>query len=394
MKKMLFYTENFCEETSKGGLEVATFRIAKALRESGKWEIYHAFRKKSDGNVKSIYYDVLKLPAFSKSFEKKLTEFILKNDIDVVVNMSRFFRHKSIAKAAKNSGEKVKVIFMQHFAPGSEMKKPTFKAGFHLLKLNPYNPVYWIRSTIYPLIKLPRQLRYKNVYRDTYQSSDRIILLSEGYVSQFCKIAKISDTSKFIGIPNIFEPEKKDDSFHNKEKRVLILSRMDEIQKRLSVALLIWAQIEKDVALNDWHLDIVGSGHNKDIVKRMIRRLKLSNVTYHGWQNRVPYLEKSSILLSTSEYEGLPLSILEAQAYGVVPIAFNSYESLKDVIIPYENGVLVENFGDIDDFTNKLKDLMYSMDYREEISKNALSLANRFSSEKIISKWIEMLDSL
>ena len=399
MKRILFYSENFCSDKTKGGLEVATFRIAKALKEHGGWEIYNAFRRKSDGKDKSIYNDVIKLG--SSVFKKSLADFISSREIDVVVNMSRFYRHKSISDAAELSGRKPKIIFMQHFAPGSEIKKATFRSGVHLLKLNPYNPIYWLRSSLYPLLKFSRRRRFSNVYKETYKLSDVVILLSDGYISDYCEIAGIQDKSKFISIPNIFElesretdPDKEDkklDLLKNKKKKVLILSRMDEIQKRISLALEIWSKIEKDVDLNDWSLDIVGSGHNTDIVKRLIKKLNLQRAVYHGWKERDSFLTESSILMSTSEYEGLPLSILEAQAYGCVPIAFDSYASLKDVVQPFYNGVVVDKFGDIDDFTIKLKDLMNDSLYREELAKNAMKDSDKFSSKTIAQQWLRIL---
>ncbi|MCH5233967.1 MAG: glycosyltransferase [Muribaculaceae bacterium] len=395
MKRILFYSENFCGDKIKGGLEVATFRIAKALKDSGDWEVYNVFRSKSDGKEKSIYSDVIKLGKADFKFRKELAKFISDNEIDVVVNMSRFYRHPHIVKVVKESGRNVKIIFMQHFAPGSEMKKPTFNSGFHLLKLNPYNPLYWLRSSIYPILKLPRRFKFSNIYKSTYQDSDKVILLSGGYKDDYCKIGKISDKSKFLAIPNIFEVESNAKSqVQRKEKRVLILSRMDEIQKRMSLALQIWAMIEKDPDLKDWQLDIVGSGHNEDIVKRLIRKLKLKNITYHGWQPREDFLQKSSILMSTSEYEGLPLAILEAQAYGVVPIAFDSYASIRDVIEDGFNGVVIEHFGDCDTFAKKLANLMKDEKKRLQLAQNAVNSSGKFSSEKIGNQWLEMLEKL
>lgn len=395
MKRILFYSENFCGDKTKGGLEVATFRIAKALKDSGNCDVYNAFRSKSDGKEKSIYSDVVKLSKYDSKFRNELTRFILKNEIDIMVNMSRFFRHHHIVKAVKNSGRDVKIIFMQHFAPGSEIKKPTFKSGLHLLKLNPFNPLYWLRSSIYPLLKLPRRFKFSNIYRSTYQDSDKVILLSEGYKDDYCKIGGFSDKSKFVAIPNIFELEKRDkNQVIRKEKRVLILSRMDEIQKRMSLSLQIWAMIEKDPDLKDWQLDIVGSGHNTDIVKRMIKKLKLKNITYHGWQPREKFLMQSSILISTSEYEGLPLAILEALVYGTVPIAFDSYASLRDVVEDNFNGVVIENFGDLDTFAKQLAKLMKDEKKRQELALNTFNSSQNFSSERVGDKWLEMLKKL
>ena len=39
MRRVLFYYDNFCDDNSKGGTEVATFRIVKALKNTGEFEI-------------------------------------------------------------------------------------------------------------------------------------------------------------------------------------------------------------------------------------------------------------------------------------------------------------------------------------------------------------------
>ena len=123
----------------------------------------------------------------------------------------------------------------------------------------------------------------------------------------------------------------------------------------------------------------------------MVKKLSLKKVTIHGWQNPEPFLLRSSILMMTSEYEGLPLSILEAQSNGCVPIAFDSFASLKDIIKPFESGVVVEKFGDTDDYTKKLKDLMYDSTYREELSCKASETSYKFSPQIIAEKWLKIL---
>lgn len=376
-----------------GGLEVATFRLAKALKESGEWEVYNAYRNKCKCNEISPYSDVVRLSHNDNEFVKVLAEFINSRKIDVVVNMTRFFRHKYIVKAVKNSGRDVKIIFMQHFAPGSEKKKPTYSAGWHLLKLNPWNPLYWLRVTIYPLLKFPRNLNLGKTYRDVYEKSDVVVLLSNSYIEDFKNIARLKDTSKFIAIPNIFDPATTMVN-SDKKKRVLVLSRMDEVQKRVSLALKIWKEIESINDLADWHLDIVGNGHDMAIMKRLARKLKFSRVTFHGWKERDPFLHDSPIIMMTSEYEGLPLSLLEAQAFGCVPIAFDSFASLKDVVEDRETGIIVKDFGNISDFASKLSELMRNKGNRDRMASNAVKESNRFSSDKIGRQWLDMLQNL
>ncbi|MCH5239639.1 MAG: glycosyltransferase [Muribaculaceae bacterium] len=396
MKRILFYSESFCGEKVHGGLESATYRLAKALKESGRWEVYDAFRSMGDGKEKSIYKKVIKLGKSNSVFVKQLASFIRDEKIDVIVNMTRFYRHKYIIEAIKRSGREVKVVFMQHFAPGSEMKKPTYKSGFHLLKLNPYNPLYWLRASIYPLIKLHRNRNWGKIYKSVYESSNKVVLLSEGYIDGYKEVAGLEvNGDKFIAIPNIFElPSEHRDFLPKKQKRVLIMSRMDEIQKRVSLALRIWKIIEEEPDLQDWHLDIVGTGHDIALEKRVAKLLQLKNITFHGWGDRDEFLGKSPILLMTSEYEGLPLTILEALAYSCVPIAYDSYASLKDVVANDINGITVSPFGDIEGFAEKLKSLMRDKERREELGKNASLTTENFSSKRIGDKWLELLENL
>ena len=390
MKRVLFYFNNFCGPDSHGGTEIATYRIAKALGDSGLCQIFHACHGAPE--EPGIYSKVISLPKDTKGFSSVLSNFIKENEIDNVVVMSRFFKYPKILKAIELSGRKPTLIFMQHFAPGSEKKKTSYPASWHLLKMNPRRVKYWLRAIFYPLLKLPRTLRWKSVYKNVYEKSDRIVLLSEGYKSDYANFAGLRDQSKFVAIPNIFLPDEGRKALpSNKGKRVLIMSRMDELQKRISLALQIWRKIEDDPDLSEWRLDIVGDGNNTDIVKRLIKKLELENAVYHGWQKREPFLENASILMLTSEYEGLPLSILEARAYGVVPIAFNSFASLKDVVTPFENGVVVDDFGDIGSFAQKLSELMYSDDYRRELAANAHKDFNRFSPETIAQQWLKIL---
>lgn len=392
MKRVLFYYDNYCGEGAKGGTEVATFRIACALKETGKVEAYNAYRSKAGKGEGNIYRREIKLSGLKRNFEKELSEFIKKNEIDVVVNMGKFFRHASILNAIEKSGRDVKTIFMHHFAPGSEMKKGSYQAGIHLLKLNPLNPLYWIRASLYPLIKLSRNVNYPRKYKEVYDRSDRVVLLSEGFMNEYAAIGNVEGKDKFVAIPNIYEvPSQLREQYSEKRKRVLILSRMDEVQKRLSVALRIWAEIEENPPLKEWELDIVGSGHNNDIVKRLSKKLGLKRAKFHGWQSGIPFLQRDSILLSTSDYEGLPLSFLEAKSYGCIPVAINNYASLNDIVKDGETGLILEKDSKEIEMAKKIGSLMLDDTLRGKIAEECRKDLGKFTSEKIAEEWLKIL---
>lgn len=392
-RRILFYYDNYCGGQSHGGTEVATSRIANALKSTGGWEVYHAFMRHQPSNPSTLYRAEIKLPNTSRGFQTALGRFIRDNKIEYVVNMGRFFRHKRLRRAIAAGATDARLLFMHHFAPGSEKVKGTYASAFRLLRLDPLKPLNWLRTPFYPLIKLPRRQSLRRIYREVYDASDAVILLSPGYVEPYRTIAGISDNKKFHAIPNIFDNTVGHPDFR-KEKRVLILSRMDEIQKRISLALRIWREIERLPDLGEWGLDIVGSGHEMRGLQRLARLLGLQRVRFHGWQESAPYLECSPILMMTSLYEGLSLSMIEAATYGCVPIAFDSYASLRDVITDGVSGIAVDPAGGIDEFSHRLASLMRDGAMRAEMMANAAESAERFSSRRIAERWNEILERL
>lgn len=396
MRKILFYYDNYCGAASRGGTEVATARIAAALAATGECTVYNAFlRSRGEATDGPPYKAAVRL--HKASLERELAEFIRQEEIDVVVNMGRFFRHERLAKAIGKSGHSTRLVFMHHFAPGSEKKKTTYASGLRLLRLDPFNPLYWLRATFYPIVKLPRRLAWKRIYRKVYDMSQAVVLLSDGYREEYIKVARADLTAegdRFRCIPNIYDAESPETS-PIKEKRVLILSRMDEIQKRISLALKVWRILEHHPDLTDWSLDIVGSGHELRALRKLASRLGLKRAVFHGWADGNPFLQRDSILMSTSDYEGLSLSMIEAQAYGCVPVAFDSYASLSDVVADGVTGVTVHGFGDVEAYAQALASLMRDPARRSGMAAcGRRSAASAFSSERIASLWLALLKEL
>lgn len=70
----------------------------------------------------------------------------------------------------------------------------------------------------------------------------------------------------------------------------------------------------------------------------MACKLNLRNIEFKGTQPSEPYYAESSVLCMTSTYEGFPMVLIEAQQYGCVPMAFDSFEAVHDIIEDGENG--------------------------------------------------------
>ena len=176
-------------------------------------------------------------------------------------------------------------------------------------------------------------------------------------------------------------------------KRVLAVGRYD-YQKGFDTLINIWHQINRTHQLPDgWHLDIVGDGPQRQELQLQIERLGLEDSVH-----LVPptsdiqslYL-RSTIFVLTSRYEGLPMVLLEAQSYGLPIVSFACPCGPRDVIEDGINGFLIEG-EDETLFAERLTTLMNDPTLRQRMGQAALQASERFSEERIMSLWQEVMN--
>ena len=163
------------------------------------------------------------------------------------------------------------------------------------------------------------------------------------------------------------------------------------LNKRKGVDLLlqIWNRIE--MATADWELMIVGEGEERNNMEKYIKAHNLSRVKLCGFHtDMIPFFSESKILLMTSRYEGFGLVLTEAMAYGCVPVAFNSFASVTDIITS-DTGMLVKPF-DINEYSNKVIGLMENNEKLEYMSERCIKRGReKYSLETIIGRWEQIL---
>ena len=214
------------------------------------------------------------------------------------------------------------------------------------------------------------------------------------FITEYSNYANIKDKSKFVVIPNALSYNEflSEDKLNQKKNQVLVVSRLNEAQKRVSLAIKAWAEVNHNDNFNHnfWTLKIVGAGPDEQYYKNLVKELGLKNVEFCGRQQPKPYYEKSSVFLMTSPNEGWGLTLTEAQQFGCVPIAFDSFSSLKDIITDEVNGFIIPN-NDLETYTRKVIELMTNQTLRQIMAKNAIELSKRYELDKVIQKWESLL---
>lgn len=145
----------------------------------------------------------------------------------------------------------------------------------------------------------------------------------------------------------------------------------------------------------DWKLDIIGDGEERPLLEQRIRSYGLERqvtLTRPTQEIDKAYME-ASILASSSRYEGLPMVLLEAQAFGLPTVAFQCKCGPKDIVSDGMNGYLVPE-GDTAGMAQRLEILMKDEALRKRMGLKAKESALRFNEEVIMKKWMYTFQTL
>lgn len=125
------------------------------------------------------------------------------------------------------------------------------------------------------------------------------------------------------------------------ERNIICVGRLVQEQKGLD--LLIKAFYKVSLIHKGWILYIVGDGEDKNKLNELIHKFNLEDkIKIKPFTNNIKeYYLNSSILVSSSRWEGFGLVITEAMECGLPVIAFANSGPKEIINKPNENGILV-----------------------------------------------------
>ena len=366
-----------------GGTERITSLIRKGLSEAGHH--CHDMLVVDPKTLEMSYNEesVTDLPAFLDS-----------RKIDVVINQDAL--SKKLLNCFLERGGKEwhsrggRLITCLHFDP----KSPGL---LHLFKSKKNKSLQdWV--TLLKLSLFPGYYRKKEdrkagaLYRWLYEKSDFFVILSETHKPYLEKVMGLPsyDKIKVINNPLTF-PDISDASVLDTKKNVmLVVARMDEYYKRISLVLKTWKMLSKTSLADSWTLKLVGDGPSLKQYKSFAQQNGLKRVEFCGQQNPEPYYREAKIYLMTSSAEGWGLTLTESLQRGVVPVAMDSSPVFHEIIQDGVDGFITPD-KDSKAYTSKISSLMADEALWRRMAQHALQHASRFSMGNTIDKWEELL---
>lgn len=385
----ILFSNDYEVSPHQGGTERITYTISLAFKQYYNYRCFLSYHIASRHKISDNIFDE-KIQITSSTKTEELSNFINKNKIDYILIQGDFEDVIKYKKALKSTNH-CKIIFTHHFEPAAEKNFFLFNDVLRDI-LKHRSLKNYLRIPLYPLLKVKYLIKLPKLYRKAYENSDASVLLLKDFVIQYMKFAKLSNTNKFTCIPNMLSYNDfcSLDEIENKEKTILIVSRFDERFKRLLLALEIWRKLKKQSCAKEWKLKIIGDGNDYHLYTKYIERKNIKDVYFLGRQEPIEYYKKASIFLMTSVSESWGLTITEAQQFGVVPIAFDCFPSLKEIISNQYDGFLIPE-NQLDLYTRTLTELIVNNSKRKEIAKNCITSSKRFSKEIIIKEWNNLL---
>ena len=201
-----------------------------------------------------------------------------------------------------------------------------------------------------------------------------------------------NDRTKVVVIPNMIENNNKHIS-KCENKRIISVGRLEDV-KDFPLLIDVFNKIVRSHKNNDWILEIVGSGSQKEALEKKIDILDLScNIIL---TDNVPSdmvyqkLADSSIFVLTSKSESFSLVLCEAMNAGLPVVSFDIDVGPREIIADGQNGYLIENRS-AQDMVNKILTLMDNSKLRKKIGTNAKQSIERFYSSNIVNQWLEII---
>lgn len=368
----------------KGGVERITDIIAKILLKRGYTIFYLNWKREQDNYEYPV--PVIDLPSSNLEDPNNLevyNRFLKENRIDVIINQHGLYEGTYFLSQVKV--QNVKIISVLHSDPFGYYNH-LFADLMTLRDSSIKEKVKRVaRFFLYGKVKGIIHRSLVNHYTFIQEHPQYLCLLSESYKERLKEYCDLPD-NYFISIPNPNTYENIEIIPH-KEPILLFVGRLDNRSKKLFTLIDIWYRLCK--LYPQWKLIIVGDGPDKDV---LINKAKdISNIEFKGYQDPREYYEKASIFCMTSIFEGFPMCLTEAMQFGCVPIAFDSFSAVYDIIKPGETGELVKSF-DKKEYVGKLIHLIDDETYRKKLSKNAFQYVKRYDIANILPKWIELIE--
>ncbi len=219
-----------------------------------------------------------------------------------------------------------------------------------------------------------------------YPTAKRLVFQTDSAMSFF----KGEVLQKSVVIPNPLNPDLPP-AYHGERRKAIVSFCRITPQKNLKLLIDAYAIVCEQHP--DYRLEIYGDGEGKaellDYIqmKQLDSRvdIKTFDATLHS------KILDNAMFVSSSDYEGMSNSMLEAMAIGLPTICTDCPAGgARAIIHDHENGLLVP-VRDVEALVQAMNEVIENPSFAQKLSENGALLREELNVETIAKRWMELL---
>lgn len=318
--------------------------------------------------------------------DEQIIQLIDKFKIEIVIYQGF---SKTGAKILSKISSKVKIISVNHSQPFATYKKE--KQVLSSWSTTSYiGKIFRAIGIKFPSIpRLYYTSQISHILKNLINVSDKYCLLSAHYIKRIETIQKNIDTTKIIAInnPNTFDPKDINiNKYQQKSNIILYVGRIENLSKNVSDFIKVWSNLYNK--LPNWEAVVVGSGSDLNLIENEAKALNLERIRFENKQpDVIQYYNRAKFLCLTSNYEGWPMVLTEAMTFGCIPISYNNFEAVYDIIDDRTNGYIISPNPQL--MAERILTTINTNGLCEKLYEAAINKVKQFSVTEIVNKWEE-----
>lgn len=219
----------------------------------------------------------------------------------------------------------------------------------------------------------------------SYYFVDRIVFQTQDAKDYFPRAIQ----KKGVIIPNPVSSGLPEANPEDAEKIIVAAGRL-EPQKNFPLLIRSFAKLSAEFP--DYRLQIYGRGYLEEELKDLTHTLKIADkVDFPGFVTDIhERMRRASVYVSSSDYEGISNSMLEAMAMGVPTICTDCpVGGARETITDGVNGILFP-VGDEEALYRAMKKILSDKAFAQTLSANSMRIKDSLSEEAIFERWLSV----
>ena len=230
--------------------------------------------------------------------------------------------------------------------------------------------------------------RIKRLIRDImFTRADVCVFQTEEAKQHFFKTVQ----RKGVVIPNPISNKLPERYLGEREKVIVAVGRLSK-QKNFPLLINAFSVVYKSYP--DYKLYIYGNDEGEgEKLKRLIKELKLdSSVHLMGFCSDIyNEIQKATMYVSSSDYEGISNSMMEALGLGIPTVCTDCpVGGARQVINNGINGILVP-VRNQKALSDAMLTIIENEDFAEKIAKEGYNIREKFPIERVAEKWLDLM---